>query len=1082
MSAQASTEERGLLEDALRQLRSTRARLEAAQRERHEPIAVLGVGVRLPGGVEDPDAFWRLLRDGRDAVSPLLTNPDGRRPASNEHQPEAHPAGHQAGLLSRVDGFDAGFFGISDGEAERMDPQQRLVLEVAWEAVEQAGLPVERLKQANTGVFLGLYGNDYMSLQLTAAGEATVYTAPGAAHSIAANRLSYLLDLKGPSLAIDTACSSSLVAVHLACRALRDGECDLALVGGVNLILSPISTLVTEKVLPLSPGGRCRTFDAAADGIVRGEGCGMLLLQRATDAQSEDRRVRALIRGSAVNQDGRTNGLTAPNPRAQVEVIRRALVDASADPADVVYVEAHGTGTPLGDPIEVEALCDVYGQGKVPCALGSVKTNLGHLEAASGIAGLVKAILVLEHDEIPPHLNLERLNAEIELEGTRLTVPTQATALPETATRPLAGVSSFGFGGTNAHVVLEAAPIPEATPIQEASPTRGATPTLKTTTPGGATQTQETTPTGEQQPAPTAESRPLMLALSARSEAALVALARAYAERLTGLDPDGVADVCAAAGIQRTHHSHRLCALGSDRDELIAELEACAQRPSRPRRAAQQRVAFIFSGQGAQWAGMGRELLAREPVVRQEVEACDAVIAELAGWSILEQLQAPEGANRLHETEVTQLSIGALQLGLAALLRFWGIRPDALVGHSMGEIVACCAGGALDRTQALELLLARARIIERAARGGAMASIGLPVAETQELLVRTAPGVGIAPNVGIAAVNGPRSTVVAGAKAEVEAVLAAAAADGVKLRALPVEYAFHSPLLEGCDAELKEQTTHLHAREADAALYSTVTGSRVRAAELDGAHWGRNLRDAVLFRAAIAALAEDGVSVFVELAPHPVLLRDIGETLEELAVEHTLVGTLRREHSATASLARSLGDLYRTGLDIRWDSVALPSRTPVSLPTYPWQRHRHWLATVGDPTQQAATAHLRAQLNGVDLNENVDDTEPNGAEANGAQPAAPPSQEQIDALVLFLRERICEATDFEDVEQVPRDRPVELLGIESLTIVELKNQVERDLAVTVPLAVLLGGATLDDLAAVIAAAMQDRRSHEQVAQ
>ncbi len=1056
MSTPSATGPRELLEDALRQLRVTRARLEAAQRERHEPIAVLGVGLRLPGDVGDADAFWRLLREGRDAVSPLLTNPDGRR----DSRAESGPGGHQAGLLSAVDGFDAGFFGIGDGEAERMDPQQRLLLEVAWEAIEGSGLPAERLRHANTGVYIGLYGSDYMSLQLANPGEATVYTAPGAAHSIAANRISYLLDLHGPSLAIDTACSSSLVAVHLACRALRDGECDLALVGGVNLILSPLSTLVTEKVLPLSPAGRCRTFDAAADGIVRGEGCGMLLLQRACDARSEDRRVRALIRGSAVNQDGRTNGLTAPNPRAQVEVIRRALTDAGADPADVVYVEAHGTGTPLGDPIEVEALCDVYGQGKVPCALGSVKTNLGHLEAAAGIAGLVKALLILEHDEIPPHLNLERLNSEIDLEGTRLTVPTQPTPLPATATRPLAGVSSFGFGGTNAHVVLEAAPLPQAVAAPEPAPG----PEIVTASPP--TPSTESLKPAPEQPIPGGKPRPLLLALSARSEGALGELAHAYAERLSQLDPPGVADVCAAAGVQRTHHPYRLCVLGENREELVGELRAAARWPVRPTPVSRRRVAFIFSGQGAQWAGMGRELLAGEPVVREELEACDAVIRELAGWSIIEQLQAPEGENRLHETEVAQLSIGALQLGLAALLHYWGIRPYAVTGHSMGEVVACCASGALDRSQALELLLHRARIIERAARGGAMASVALGEAEVRTLLERV-PG-----RVDIAAINGPRSTVLAGAKPDLDAVLEAAAAEGAKLRALPVEYAFHSPLLEGCGEELAQNVAHLQMREADIALYSTVTGGRVSTGELDGAHWGRNLRDAVRFRSAIAALAEDGVSIFVELAPHPVLLRDIGETLEELEVEHTLVSTLRREQPAMSSLGRSLSDLYRAGLEIRWDSVATPSRTPVALPTYPWQRRRHWLAGVADPSERAGTTRLREELDGA---------AGQPPEEDPGQADGPPSPERIDALVLYLGEQISAAAGFEDLAEVPRDRPLELLGLESLTIVELKNQVERDLGVTVPLAVLLGGATLADLAGVIAEAMQDGRPRREVA-
>jgi acyl transferase domain-containing protein len=1007
MSAPRADDRRKLLEDAIRQLQVTRAQLEEVERARHEPLAVIGAGVRLPGGVDDLDAFWDMLRDGTDAVSPLVTGRDGRRPPSREPSTDKR----WAGQLSNVDAFDAPFFGLGPLEADHMDPQQRLVLEVAWEAMEDAGLALERLQERDTGVFLGLYGTDYLTLQLTDPATINAYTGPGGALSIAANRLSYVLDLHGPSLSVDTACSSSLVAVHLACRALRQGDCDLALVGGVNVIASPLSTLITEKVLPLSPTGRCRSFDAAADGIVRAEGCAMLLLQRSSAARAGGGRIRGLIRGTAVNQDGRTNGLTAPSPRAQGDLHRRALADAAADPTDVVYIEAHGTGTRLGDPIEVQALSDVYGHGAAPCAIGSVKANLGHLEAAAGIVGLVKAMLVLEHGQAPPHPHLERLNPEIDFDATRLLVPTALTALPRDVRAPLATVSSFGFGGTNAHAVLQAEP---------AAP---------------------------EPAAPAASTDGLLLALSARSEGALRELADRYADRLQDGAADAAADLCAAAGLQRTHHPHRIGVSAGGRDELVARLRSAASIGGRAR-PSEQRVAFVFSGQGSQWTGMGRELLEREPVVRREVAACDEVVRELAGWSVLEQLSAPEERSRLDATEVAQVAIGALQLGLAALWRSWGVEPHAVAGHSMGEIVAACVGGALERAQALELLLRRAAIAERAARGGAMASIGLPVAEVERLLSASVDG-----RVAIAAVNGPRSTVVSGEPAAVDCVESAAAEHGAATLRLRVGYGFHSPLLDGCDAELAAAVDHVRARDGAVTLYSTVIGARIDARQLDGAHWGRNLRDAVLLRPAIDELARDGVSIFIEVGPHPVLLRDIGETLEKAGARHVVVGSVRRDRPVATTLHGSLANLYQAGLDIRWEAVLAPPRRHVSLPAYPWQRRRHWLDAATGPQPHAR---------GVD---------------GIAEVAPPPAAERIVDLATYVRERVAAAADVA-IEDVAEDLPLEMLGLSSLSVVELRNQVERELGIVVPLAALLGGGTPLDLAGAIVEAVEAAEASE----
>jgi acyl transferase domain-containing protein len=1028
----------------------------AASTVNAEPIAIIGAGARLPAGVGDLDSYWRLLSEGVDAVVPHSPmRGDGRRGM-------AAPPGdcHWAGLLPSVDGFDAGFFGISPAEANQMDPQQRLALEVAWEAIEDAGLPIERLRARRTGVFLGLYGSDYLALRLASPETVNVYSAPGCSHSIVANRLSYLLDLRGPSLVVDTACSSSLVAVHLACRALRYGECDFAIAGGVNVIISPLSTLMTEKVLPLSPSGRCRTFDARADGIVRGEGCGMVVLERAGEAWARGRHTRAVIRGTAVNQDGRTNGLTAPSPSAQRDVMERALADAAVDPQEVVYVEAHGTGTPLGDPIEIDALREVYGAGPQPCGLGSVKTNLGHLEAAAGIAGLLKAILVLEHGAIPSHLHLEGLNPEIDLGGTRLTVPAAGMLLPPATEPHLAAVSAFGFGGTNAHAVIQAAHTrdrhPAAPPADDlsAAPADGLS-----VAPAEKGQTQQSPAAPE-----------LLLAFSARSHGALVELAERYARALACCDAAHASKLCAAAALERTHNPHRHAVAAADRSKLTAQLRGLRRHPA-PARASRadpdRPLAFVFSGQGSQWPQMGMDLIASQPVVRREVEACDAELRALAGWSLLEEMQAPQSCSRLHETEVAQLTIAALQLGLAALWNSWGMQPSAVVGHSMGEAVAACVAKAIDRSSMLELLVHRARIIERDARGGAMVAVRLPERELGPLLDATGG------QIGLAAINGPSSIIVAGEASSVERFVALADAHGARTRVLLVQYAFHSSLLDGCDEELAARLADMSGRETDVAIYSTVTGARIEPDALNSAHWGHNLRQPVRLRAAITALADDGIADFIEVGPHPTLLEDVRATLAESlddAVACTVVGSLRRGWSAASALHASLAALYESGLDVSWGDVFSRPSTRVALPLYPWQRRRYWLAAY----EQEA------------LKESPPPTSPLASEGEGdgfalaeprqpERPAAPclpelSSQDRLAALTQYLREHIAEALDMEPHE-VADDVPLDLLGLDSLAVVELRSRVELELSITVPLQALLEGDTVAAVAEVLAEAI-----------
>ncbi|AUX47813.1 uncharacterized protein SOCE26_093370 [Sorangium cellulosum] len=672
-------------------IKDLESRLAALERKKTEPIAIIGLGCRFPGGADDPERYWQLLEAGVDAVSEAPPERFQRDPSPPGSDQEAPPWG---AFLKDVDRFDAHFFGISPREAAKLDPQQRLLLEVAWEALEHAGIAADRLAGTRTGVFVGITTSDYQLLSASAAPEEQdAYVATGNGHCFPPGRLSYFLGLEGPSLAVDTACSSSLVAVHLACQSLRSGESSLALAGGVNVILSRWVTWLLTKLQALSPDGRSRAFDARANGFVRGEGCGLVVLKRLSDALSDGDRILSVIRGSAVNQDGRSSGFTAPSLRAQQAMLRQALESAGVSPADVGYVETHGTGTSLGDPIEVEALAGVLGEprsdGSV-CALGAVKTNLGHLEAAAGIAGLVKAVLALQRGVIPANQHFTTLNPRIDLSGTPFVIPTRNLPWARGDRPRIAGVSAFGLSGTNAHVVLEEAPRPPAA-------------------------------------AAAGEERPLvLLPLSARSPQALSDLAQAYLCDLAGAPREGAArlrDIAYTAAVRRSHHEHRAALVARSREELAASLRAfVAGEPragvaqGRASQAARTRLVFVFSGQGSQWIGMGRELLGDEPVFRAALEACDALVRQHAGFSLLDELTSAEASARLDRTDVAQLAIFGVQVALSALLASKGVTPDAVIGHSVGEVAAAHVAGVLSLEEAVRLVAIRGRLIERGAR------------------------------------------------------------------------------------------------------------------------------------------------------------------------------------------------------------------------------------------------------------------------------------------------------------------------------------------------------------------------------
>ncbi|MEM9455501.1 MAG: amino acid adenylation domain-containing protein [Myxococcota bacterium] len=880
-----------------------------------EPIAIVGMGCRFPGGAHSPEAYWQLLREGVDAVG---TVPPDRWTIPPNPSGPADPTSHGA-FLDGVDQFDAAFFGISPREAMSMDPQHRLLLEVAWEALEDAGIPPDSLDGSLTGAFVGISTHDYLTLLGRHDPERReLYVVVGNALNGAPGRLSYTLGLRGPCMAVDTACSSSLVATHLACQSLRSGESNLALTAGVNLILTPEATATLARSGTMAADGRCKTFDAAADGYVRGEGCGVLVLERLDDAERNGHRIWGLVRGTAVGQDGRSGGLTVPSGAAQQALMRRALEDAEIQPHQVAYVEAHGTGTPLGDPIEIRALGAVYGGAtrRTPLAVGSAKTNIGHTEAAAGVAGLMKVVLALRARQLPPHLHLQSVNPEIDLAAIPAVIPTALTDAWRDDEPRLAAVSSFGFTGAIAHAIVEAAP-PTSPP-----------------------------------PAPAVDERPLLLALSARSPEALTALADRYRDALA--DTEAAAQLCARANTHRSHHDHRLAILADTPAELCERLEAAARgdrsdgvwRGLRP--AADRKIAFVFPGQGSQWRGMGRQLLATSPPFAATLHECDRLMHPLLGRSLVELLESEDPA-MLEQIELLQPSLFAMQVALAAQWRAWGVTPRAVIGHSMGEVAAAHVAGALSLPDACRVICRRSDLVRPLIGRGTMAAVALSHADAQ---ARIAPH---ADRVSVAVSNGPSSTVLSGDTEAIETILAELSAEGLFCRPVKVAFAAHSPQIDRLTPELHQALADLRPQPGSIPIYSTVTRGVVPGQDLDARYWARNLREPVHFYRALGALMEAGYDTLVEVSPHPVLTPAIDEAQSSLGTGAVVVGTLRAEHDERQAILASLGELYAQGSAVDWAAVS-GLGGPGPLPTYPWQRQRYWVPTASPTTTAAATA------------------------------------------------------------------------------------------------------------------------------
>ncbi|WP_033260770.1 type I polyketide synthase [Amycolatopsis vancoresmycina] len=954
----------------------------STDRRRTDPVAVVGLGCRFPGA-DGPGEFWELLRDGRDAVR---SAPPGRW--------DAGAAPVLGGFLDDVAGFDAGHFGITPREAATMDPQQRMLLEVTWAALEHAGIAPASLRGSRTGVFTGIATHDYGHLTMTG-GEPDLWTATGAAGSIAANRLSYVYDLRGPSMAVDTACSSSLVAVHHAVRALRDGDADLALAAGVNLMLLPGPTAAFAAAGLLAGDGRCKTFSAAADGIARAEGCGVVVLKRLADAEYDGDRVLAVIRASAVNSDGRSNGLAAPNPLAQQAMLREAY--RGFDPSTVDYVEAHGTGTLLGDPIEARALGAVLGAGRAadtPLLIGSVKTNIAHAEAAAGIAGLIKVVLAMQHGALPPQLHFAAPNPHIAFGELGVEVVTEATPWPRHSGRAVAGVSAFGFGGTNAHVVLE-------------EPATGETPPA---------QAERTARTGEP---PRAGVR--ITVLSARTRDRLTERA---AQLSTWLDsPAGrrspFADVTHTLHRRDNADPHRAALVAADHGELAALLRAVAAGHDPLPAGALTGTAvpgegpvFVFSGHGSQWPGMGRHLLAAEPAFAAQVDKLGDPFTEHTGRSLRALLTGGP-----HDLAETQLAIFGMQVALAARWEALGVRPAAVLGHSLGSAAAAVVSGALTADEAVHLVATRARLLGTIGDGGAMAAVELSPGD----LARH-------PGVELAVDSAPGQLTVAGDASVLDELVAGLTAAGRGARRLPVGVAGHSAGVEPVLGALRDALAELGGRRPLVPWYDTVLTDPRELPDFDAGYWAAHLRRPVRFRQAVAAAAADGHRVFAEVSPHPILRGSLARTLDAAGIDGAVVtGTVRRGQDEVRAFGAAAATLYCAGTRITLAGPDDGARL-ADVPPMPWRHERHWYtepAPGTEPTRPVATPTPAAGTDRL--------------------------TEIVAAIMGLAPGRLDPGTPLVD------------LGLDSLMANRIREAVRRELGTEPDTAAVLRGATLADL-------------------
>ncbi len=900
---------------------------EKKEKKSRAPIAIIGIGCRFPGNADSPESFWKMLCSRVDAISEI---PQDRWNSHAFYDSDAGKPGFMSirhgGFLDSIDLFDADFFGISPREAAYIDPQQRLLLEVVWEALENGGLVPTNLVGSRTGVFIGKFAMEYHLMQFSEMQRELIgpHSSTGTLSTLLSNRISHWFDFQGPSVALDTACSSSLVATHLACQSLWSGESDLALAGGVNIIFKPEWTMAAAKGGFLSVDGRCKAFDKRANGYVRSEGAGITVLKPLSDAIRDGDRIYAVIRGSAVNQDGHTRGITVPSEDSQKNLMADVYEQAGILPEQVNYVEAHGTGTPVGDPIEAGAIGSFFSQGRPAekkCFMGSVKTNIGHTEAAAGIAGMIKAALCLYHSKIPPNLHFETPNPAIPFDELKLRIPCEIEPFPDNRESRFAGINSFGFGGTNAHVVLEG-----AAPVLDRK--KNDIPQL-----GG-----------------------FVYPLSARCEKALQDLAILQLPLFED-QAFHLYDLCYNAGLRRDHHNYRLAVTGKSKREVVRNLQLfldVGKAPGVYTGIAEQgqpvKLAYVFSGMGPQWWAMGRELLEEEPLFKETIKKCDRLLGKYADWSLWRELTAGEKDSRIDETQIAQPAIFAVQIALAALWRSWGVMPEIIVGHSAGEIAAAHIAGALSLEDAVCIIYHRSRLQHKTEGEGRMLVAGLPAKEA-ELLLGKYNG-----RVCIGAINSPGSVTMAGDVNTLQEIEGVLEQKNIFSRFVRGTVPYHSPRMERLKPELIKSLQAITPKMTTTPLVSTVTGQLIDGLELTPAYWFRNIRETVQFEPAIREMTKSGFHTFLELSPHPVLASSIFETLTHMEIQGQLLPSLRRKEPERLLMLGSIARLYTTGYPVDWNRLYPQRGAFVQLPLYPWQKKPYWIES--DESREHRQGHV----------------------------------------------------------------------------------------------------------------------------
>ncbi|ACK67005.1 Erythronolide synthase [Rippkaea orientalis PCC 8801] len=1012
--------------------------------KQQEAIAIIGMGCRFPGA-KNPSEFWQVIQTGVDTIKEV---PRNRWDIDQYYDSNPDSPGKMntcwGGFLEKVDEFEPSFFNISPREAERIDPQQRLLLEVVWEALENGGVIPETLSGSNTGVFIGLTNQDYHRLLYQEIDQLDAYYGTGTSASIAANRISYFLNLQGPSFTVDTACSSSLVAIHLACQSLHQKESNLAIAGGVNLILTPEQTITFSKSRMMSPDGRCKTFDAKANGYVRSEGCGVVILKRLEDALQQGDDIQAIIRGSAVNQDGLSQGLTAPNSLAQQRVIRQALHNAQIESDRISYVETHGTGTALGDPIEVKSLKAVLMGDRTadqPCWLGSVKTNIGHLEAAAGVAGLIKLVLCLQNQEIPPILHFNQLNPYISFKNTSFVIPTTSqTWIVNDQTR-VAGISGFSFGGTNCHLIVEESPRVKGTGINNKNKTE--------------------------------IDRPVhILTLSAKTEDSLNELVKNYYNHLQSEGNLSLSDICFSANIGRSQFEHRLAIISQSREQLKEQLQVLQEEKKTSGYFAGKvleetypKIAFLFTGQGSQYIGMGQELYQKSPLFRQIIDQCDQILRNELDESLINIIypeqgtQTRENTNLLNQTIYTQPALFTIEYALAKLWQSWGIEPSVVMGHSVGEYVAACLAGVFSLEDGLKLVAARGRLMQSLPEDGGMVAILATVEQVNQVINS------YQNEVAIAAINGSDSLVISGKKEAIQSIIKTLESQGIKTKLLSVSHAFHSPLMEPILEDFRNIAGTISYSSPTIQIISNVTGKSITEEIMTPDYWVNHLRSPVQFLDSMQELLNKNYEVFLEIGSKPILLgmgRNIVEKMDNYSTNQTWLPSLRPGRSDWEQLLESLGQLFIKGSVIDWHKFDQDyQRNRVIIPTYPWVRSRYWIdknnlnqrqknksitLPLSQRKNQSINTHKVVRLS--NLRQQLEQNYQSSAFVQQLEKTF--EAERLPKIINYLQQEIRTILGLNKTQIPPHTMGFFQMGMDSLMAVEFRNKLEATFSITLP--------------------------------